>query len=277
MKLRIQFADAAASLGQELQRQLQRLLDTEQAAAAGDITALHDLRVAMRRLRMLLRALEEPLVQTAATALERRWQQCSRDLSPLRDADVWRGLLRELPGVTPAFLRRVQAALKRAHAHPADVLRSPAWSRLKRDTQRFLEEALPAALARPGRRTRPTPALRRCWKECVARAAKRAAHPRWKELERAHKLRIACRRARYLADFFATTIDGVKERRAWKYTALHYRAAQNALGQTHDADVLLDFLLNTNLHPPAAVIAELRARRTAGLARFSRAWKKIAG
>ena len=171
MKLRLQFADAAASISQELERQFRLMLGNEHAAARGDVVALHDLRVAMRRLRMLLRALEEPLENTTAATLERRWQRCSRDLSPLRDADVWRGMLRELPGVTPAFLRRVLALLKKKHARPGDVLRSAAWSRLKRDTQLLLEEALPAALAKPGKLTRPTPALRRCWKDCVARAA----------------------------------------------------------------------------------------------------------
>jgi CHAD domain-containing protein len=277
MKLRLQFADAAASIAQELRQQAQRLFATERAVIAGDVAGLHDLRVSIRRLRVLLRALEEPLAPTTATALAQRWQIFSNALSPLRDADVWRGLLRELPGVTPAFLRQATALLKKTNAHPGALLRSPTWARLKRDTQRLLAEALPAALAKPGQRTRPTPALRRCWKECVARAAKRAAHPRWREAERAHKLRIACRRARYLAEFFATAVADRQERRQWQQLARRYRAAQSGLGQTHDADVLLEFLLNSNLRPPAALVAELRKRRTAGLARFSRVWKKMAG
>ncbi len=277
MKLRIQFADAAASIAQELRQQFKRLLDTECGVSAGDVVAMHDLRVSIRRLRVLLRALEEPLAPTAATALAHRWQKFSDDLSPLRDADVWRGMLRELPGVTPAFLRQATALLKKTNARPAALLRSPTWARLKRDTRLLLDKALPAALARPGARMRPTPALRRCWEAGAALAAKRAAHPRWRELERAHKLRIACRRARYLAEFFAASVADRKDRRLWTQRALRYRAAQSALGQTHDADVLLEFLLNSNLHAPAALTAKLRARRKAGLAKFSKAWKKIAG
>lgn len=275
MKLRLQFADAAASIAQELQQQFRRLLATERGVIADDVVALHDLRVSIRRLRVLLRALESPLAQTTATALEHRWQKFSDDLSPLRDADVWRGMLRALPGVTPAFLRQAMALLKKNRAHPGRLLRSHTWARLKRDTQFLLDKSLPVALAKPGKLTRPTPALRRCWKDCVARAAKRAGHPRWKELERAHKLRIACRRARYLAEFFAAASAGKKDRRLWEQTARRYRAAQSALGQTHDADVLLEFLLNSTLPTPAALTAELQKRRTAGLAKFGRVWKKM--
>ena len=275
MKLRIQFADAVASITHELQRQFRLLLDAEQAAAASEVVALHDLRVALRRMRVLLRALADPLERTEAAALEHRWQHFSRDLSPLRDADVWRGLLRELPGITPAFRRRVTSLLKRKRIRPAELFHSYAWSRLKHDTQLLLDETIPAALAKPGRHMRPTPALRRCWRKFAARAAKVAADPHWKQMEQAHKIRIACRRARYLAEFFTSTVMGRKDRRVWTQTAFRYRAAQDALGRTHDADVLLEFLLNSNLHPPAALVAELSKRRTAGLAKFSRAWKKI--
>ena len=125
MKPRIQFADAAASIAQELRQQFKRLLDTERGVSAGDVVALHDLRVSIRRLRVLLRALEEPLATTTATALEHRWQRFSNDLSPLRDADVWRGMLRELPGVTPAFLHQATTLLKKNNARPAALLRSP--------------------------------------------------------------------------------------------------------------------------------------------------------
>ncbi|MCX7007282.1 MAG: CHAD domain-containing protein, partial [Kiritimatiellaeota bacterium] len=82
MKLRIQFADAVASITHELQRQFRLLLEAEKAAALGEVAALHDLRVALRRMRVLLRALAEPLERTDAAALERRWQHFARDVSP---------------------------------------------------------------------------------------------------------------------------------------------------------------------------------------------------
>lgn len=275
MKLRLQFADAAASIAQELQQQFRRLLATERSVIAGDMPALHDLRVSIRRLRVLLRALEEPLSQTAASAIEHRWQRFSDDLSPLRDADVWRDMLRTLPGVTPLFQRQAVALLNRKCAHPRQPLRSHTWARLKRDTRLLLNQGIPGALSTPGKHGRPTPALRRCWKKFSAQAAKRATHPHWKETERAHKLRIACRRARYLAEFFAGASADRKTRQLWQQTARRYRAAQAALGQTHDADVLLEFLLNSKLSPPAALISELRKRHTAGLAKFSRIWRKL--
>ena len=263
MKLRFKFVAPGASCRTALQRQFRLILSVEKTTAAGKVEALHDLRVALRRLRVLLRALAEPLAPTRAAALERRWQQFADELSPLRDADVWRGLLRELPCASPAFRRRVHARLRAERTTPAKVLQTPTWARLKRDTRTVLGRQLAAALTKAGN-CGIEKALRRAWQQATGRAIELAGKRNLKDIEPAHKLRIACRRARYLAEFFATAADGKKNAETWQRAAAGYRTLQNALGRTHDADVLLEFLHDARLRPPAAVTAELHKRRTAG-------------
>jgi CHAD domain-containing protein len=275
MKARLQFADPITSSREEIQRQFHLIRGLERATAAGNVEALHDLRVALRRLRVLLRALAEPLAYTRAAALERRWQHFADELSPLRDADVWRGMLRELPGVTPSFRCRVTARLRQERIHPAEVLLGAIWPRLKCDTRQLLTRSLPAALTKAGRLA-VEEGLRSAWGQACARTAKLARNSHLAALEAAHKLRIACRRARYLAEFFATAVEGKKNALAWQRVGEDYRALQNALGRTHDADVLLEFLHAAHLRPPTAVTRELHKRRAAGVRQFKKTWRKMA-
>ncbi len=274
MKARFQLANPAARCRAELQRQFALIQGLEKATATGKVEALHDLRVALRRLRVLLRALAGLLEHTGAEEIERRWQSFADDLSPLRDADVWRGLLRELPGVTPAFRHRVHTRLRRERGRPAAVLRLPAWSRLKRATKALLARQLPAALIKAGEK-QITSELQRAWKQASARAAKLARNRQLAKVEPAHKLRIACRRVRYLAEFLALAVEGKKNRQAWQLLAGDYRALQNALGRTHDADVLLEFLHEARLRPPAALVRELRHRRVNGVRQFKKLWRGL--
>lgn len=275
MKARFQFANPSTSSRTELQRQFRLILSLEKATAVGKVEALHDLRVALRRLRVLLRALVEPLAHTHAAALELRWQQFADELSPLRDADVWRGLLRELPGVTPAFRQRVYARLRAERTTPAKVLKTSIWSRLKRDTRALLGRQLATALAGAGN-NKIEKALSRAWERATKRTNELACNRHLKDIALAHKLRIACRRARYLAEFFATAVEGKKNIQVWQRIAEDYRALQNALGRTHDADVLLEFLHDARLRPPSRLTNALRSQRNNGITQFKAAWKKLA-
>jgi len=241
------------------------------ATVTGNPAALHDLRVAIRRLRVLLRAMEKPLAHTTALTLSRRWQHLTCNLSPLRDADVWRVLLRTLPHATPVFQRRVLSCLEQERGGLAALLTEGAWSHLQRDTGAFLKTEAPAALTLA---TQPDRALRKAWKQATTRAATLAQSRQLTQPDKAHTTRIACRRVRYLAEFFAIAAGRSPARRAWLKIAKHYQAAQNALGQTHDADVFLEFLADQHLRPPAQFRAELLERRTQGITRFRQAWQQ---
>lgn len=269
-------AQTAAGVWQRETRRLFRLiLKLERATRAGKVEALHDLRVAIRRLRVLLRALDKPLARTTARKLLRRWGDIMHDLSPRRDADVWRILLEDLPEISSAFRQRVLQRMDRNPIPSANLLSSLTWQRLKRDTQTLLKKEAADALAQPAK-AKPHRALCKTWKQATARAAKLAHSRQLAQPEAAHKLRIACRRARYLAEFFTLTTARGKHQRHWRKIARRYLAVQTALGRTHDTDTLLEFLKAQHLHPPAKLHTALIQRRTQGLADFRKCWRKLA-
>jgi len=274
MKWSLTAEAAAQAWRDEMRRQFRAIVILESTVSDGSVEALHDLRVAIRRLRVLLRALEKPLAHTTAKKLARRWRNFTRGLSSLRDADVWRALLRELPEASPAFQRRVQDRLEQFSDRLAGLPTRYVWLRLKWETQTLLKKEAPAALKHPAQ-ARPDRALQKTWIQATARAAKLAHSPQLAQADAAHKLRIACRRARYLAEFLALACPSGKACRAWQKAARCYLAAQDALGQTHDADALLNFLRIERLRPNAALRAVLIRRRLQGVARFQKIWKRL--
>lgn len=266
---------ARAAIGacpREARQQFQLIRKLERATTAGDIEALHDLRVAIRRLRVLLRAMDKPLAHTPAKTLSRRWQHFTRSLSAKRDADVWHALLRNLSNITPAFRRRVLAHVDQERGNLGALFADPTWSRLKRDTRTFLKTGLPGALTPAAT---PDRALRKAWKQATTRATKLAWSRQLAQPDAAHKTRIACRRVRYLAEFFAVAAGPKQDRRTWLHIAKGYQAAQAALGQTHDTDTLLEFLHTQRLRLPAELRAALVKRRNQGLTHFRQARKSL--
>ena len=63
---------------------------------AGRIEPLHDMRVAIRRLRNLLKAFRKALPRPEADALEARFRRLSKKLGPARDMDVWMRALKSM-------------------------------------------------------------------------------------------------------------------------------------------------------------------------------------
>jgi CHAD domain-containing protein len=262
---------ATEAWAREVRRQFRIIRKLERATAAGQSDALHDLREAIRRLRVLLRAMKKPLARTTAQTLARRWHHFLRSLNPARDAEVWRVLLSELPGVTPLFQQRVLKRLDQERGNLVNLLEHHTLYCLKRDTRALLKTEIPTALT-PA--TKPDRALRKAWEQAT-RATKLAQRRPVAQPAVAHKVRIACRRARYLAEFFSVAAGGQQACHAWLKIAKRYQAAQNALGQTHDIDTLLEFLEAQQLRPTNELRATLVQRRTHGLIRFREAWRDV--
>lgn len=262
---------ATEAWAREVRRQFWIIRKLERATAAGQSDALHDLREAIRRLRVLLRAMKKPLARTTAQTLARRWHHFLRSLNLARDAEVWRVLLSELPGVTPLFQQRVLKRLDQERGNLVNLLEHHTLYCLKRDTRALLKTEIPTALT-PA--TKPDRALRKAWEQAT-RATKLAQRRPVAQPAVAHKVRIACRRARYLAEFFSVAAGGQQACHAWLKIAKRYQAAQNALGQTHDIDTLLEFLEAQQLRPTNELRATLVQRRTHGLIRFREAWRDV--
>jgi hypothetical protein len=82
------------------------------SAAEGDMEALHEVRITLRRLRTVLRASRKRLEPTSAGKLSRHLRQLRRDLGPARDLDVGEEFLRE-SGVTKGKFGRYPGVLHR--------------------------------------------------------------------------------------------------------------------------------------------------------------------
>jgi CHAD domain-containing protein/CYTH domain-containing protein len=243
-------------------------------ADASDPEALHDYRVALRRLRSCLRAYRKHLRSTVTTKSLRRLRRLARGTNESRDLEVHLGWLieqrdrageAERPGAS-WLVERLTAANRRAR----DEM-------LQRDEKLFpkVHDRLVAQLS-GFRATIRLDAARRRRSTAAATASRvRAASKRlrrrllrirgYASTTAIHRARIAAKHLRYLLEPFA---GGVREAEA---VVDRLRALQDALGDVHDAHVFLAELRDIRLEAEAlagsdlmsgldAVMASLEAR-----------------
>ena len=223
-----------------IRQRLQALRRALPAAQRGDVSAIHQARVATRRLREAL-----PLVSagTRRRKLEKRVRALTRALGPVRELDVALLMLDELaasPGVPKAGVKSLRAAVaeerSRLHADVGQVLQE--WN-LAKVTRRAVRSA-----RRQDDTPRRTAAGRdpRYVASAYRRAARRAAALRTAIEnaaglylpDRLHEVRIGVKKLRY-------GLEIVREVTRSRATAriLTLRRAQDLLGRMHDLEVLI--------------------------------------
>ena len=266
---------AGAALRRLLAAQRTVVTGRERQALAGSVEALHDIRVALRRIRSLAATFAK-LDEDFLEALDRRISKVCDRMGEARDMDVWielfRGLLKAggLEALPPADRRAVLAMLRRERTHLAhDALTCGLFRRVKR----MLAEAVRRRPA--GRHKAAVPAVQYAARRMLAvRELIAARHQRVGNYSKgpAHDLRRAGRRMRYLAEFFAADLGPAAVRAGHWITK-----AQAALGKVHDCDSALE--LSQDLPSGtarAAVRRRLRQRRAAQLKKFKTAWRHYA-
>ena len=224
----------------------------EQGAAQGNIEALHQMRVGLRRLRAALSLFKPLLCAPPALLAELDW--LAQSLAPARDWDVlaWSTLAqvaRATGDIAPAV--RGAAFEHAAHAHAAltDVLASARYAALVKALAAWLQDAgwrkgLPGTqLAHLDAGI--VPFARAALKRNARRLARREACP-----EALHRLRIAAKKSRYGLEFFATLFAGQK--RARQQTALAH--LQDKLGQRNDIAVAQGLLAELGAQDPALAV-----------------------
>ncbi len=208
----------------------------------GDVRAVHQMRVATRRLRELMPILE--LEQEAGSRLSRRLRKVTRQLGPVRELDVLAQLvdeLRESGRYSTADLDLMATAIAepRAKAHEQLSAKQPTaersrlGTRLERVAPQLEEIPVNARLARrAGRGWRWALEARLAHRASALGAAIWEAGPVYLP-ERLHAVRIAVKKLRYALEL-ATDAAGVKPGADLR----RLKGAQDLLGRMHDLQVL---------------------------------------
>ena len=266
---------ADRTLRRLLAAQLAVVRAREPAARRGSVEALHDVRVALRRMRSLTTTFAKLEPKFLADLDARLSKTCDR-MGDARDLDVWIELFRGLVAAGGAGSlslrdrRRILAALRRRRTElAAAALACGPFLRTKRMLGEFLR----------GRRRKrhsppPPPAAYAARRILKVRALVAERYGRVGNFSKgpAHDLRRSGRRLRYLSEFFAADL-GRESVRAGRWIT----QAQAALGKVHDCDSALEFSRDL----PAggartAVQRHLRRRRAAQLRKFKAAWRHYA-
>lgn len=261
-----------------LLEQVRLLRALEPEVARGGAEALHDYRVALRRLRVLLRAFRAPLRALGTAPLEGRLRELSKSMGPARDTDVWMKFLRSAqvrramsgrPGWN-SYVRAERENQASARAALAVLLSTETYRRLLADTEAFLRGPLASAGSRSEPAEPPEDTARRLIRKFLQRVEAHSAIAPGFAPDQVHRLRILCRRARYVAEFFGPfagqpAVD----------LGRRLKSVQDVLGDIHDRDVYASHL---RARPPPGGTALLRsvarARRTEQV-RFRKAWDRL--
>jgi len=262
-------------------RQLNRLISYEAKVLKGnDPDAIHDMRVASRRLQLMLELVYPKPRPPAVRVMRRQLRRCRRVLGEVRNCDV----LIEMAGRALGRKRAVRREAWTAVQHYLVSRRGESFGRAMRKFGKLnlallytrLKESL--APRTPENHTHhPTApdfgrqmaaALEPAWTAFLARIAHSLHRPR---PETIHAARIAAKRLRYLLEVYREfEIAGSAERLLW------LRHLQTHLGDWHDLEVLEQMVLEMLARPeflrdqlPLAIDVEklllLNRRHKAGL------------
>jgi CHAD domain-containing protein len=253
------------------------LLNVEGSLGGETDEALHDLRIAIRRMRTVLKAFRGPLAGTSAARIERDLQELNRILGVARDLDVWIGFFsgetvaRQFTGhrLWAGFvahqleLRRLQQATVRRH------LRGSRFTALRVRIARFLRLEL-ARVAAAGHEPAVAGPARRAVRKSLRRALQLGHLRRSRSPEKLHRLRIALRRVRYLGGFFGPALGRPVRRLTRRAHAL-----ERLLGEMRDADLAFARIRQEGPPPPRLLVRQLDQLRQADSAAMERAWARL--
>jgi len=255
-----------------LLREYGRLVRHWPSAAEGDREALHEVRIALRRLRTVLRAFRKRLEPTSARKLSRHLRQLNRDLGPARDLDAWEEFLRE-SGVTKGKFGRYPAVLHRRRQAMHRVVRRLLDPGAFRTLEELFDLLLRVELPQLRDKTASVPldpaaglVLTRQWR----RTRKLGRHRDSRDDRKLHRLRIALRHLRYLTEAFAPILGEAAEK-----LRKRAHAVERLIAQVRDTSRDLARFAAEDPPPPQHLQPQLRDRRTKARAALEKAWDEF--
>ena len=253
------------------------VINLEGVIKAEDDVALHNIRIAIRKARAVLRGFRKLLEQTSARRLDGDLQRLNRALALARDLDVWIAFITsgsvkmrlarnrnwdKFVGHQQAQ-RRLQQATVRRH------LSGSAFTTLRTRFGRLLR----IELLRASQHSPPTPiegTAKRVLAKHLRQALKLAKLRHARSPEKLHRLRIALRRARYLGAFLSPVlgpaIDKLRKRA---------HAAERVLGDIRDTSLALTRIQVEGPNPPRLLVLQLRRNHRRAVAKLDRVWARL--
>lgn len=240
-----------------------------------DPEAVHQARVATRRLRSDLRTFGSLLDQAWAEGLRDELSELADDLGRVRDADVLLERLRdsaarlENPQDADQVIEALRESREPDRARLLEVLDDPRYLAL---LERLLQAATQPRIAgdgdAPAAEVLP-PLVRKAWRRLRRRVRALPDNPSDAEL---HAIRIAAKRARYAAEAVAPVVGGDAERFAEEVAAL-----QTHLGDFHDAIVAAGWLRQQTASDArvALVVGELIGMQLERAAELRASWFEV--
>jgi CHAD domain-containing protein len=241
-------ADIATVVASTIGASVQRLLVHDPGARLGDAEAVHQARVATRRLRSDLRTMRPWLQRERVAALRAELRWLGEKLGAVRDTDVLAELLQRRMEVLPAEGHSAPTALLRRLAREHDDARHELMIVLRSDRYLALLERLVAAARRPPLRAKVgTRRARKPFRRVTRKAFRRVeravrALPTDPEDGELHEIRKRAKRARYAAE----AATPVLRKRASRL-AQRLEAVQEVLGAHQDAVAAREWLHTAGL------------------------------
>jgi CHAD domain-containing protein len=238
---------------------------------------LHDIRVAVRRMRSVLRAFRQLLPTPPAAQIDDALATLNRSLGPSRDVDVWIEFLTsdavsDAMSAEPGwrlFLNRQLALQERQRTVVRRHLQSRRFAVLRAKLGRLLRIDLPQ-FARGGPPATLQPLAAKAMAKSLRRVEKRQRLRRSTKANDLHQLRITLRRARYAGEFF----ERVLGRPIAKLTRLIHKT-ERVLAEIHDIDAGLDQFRRRGPAPPRRLVDQLMRLRQKHLRALKPAWKRF--
>ena len=228
---RVERAEGARRIEAALHERQRQLGASALRLATCEAAAVHDSRVAARRLRSLLKTLRPVLDDRQSRRMRAELREFARSLGAVREADVRRDLLNSLiegeAAVTRAERRRLAMSLDEARRAACDSLRllaaGPDWGRRLRSLQSA------AALGRLGVRRDTTLAALLARVDDSWKPAVRLMKHEPTEAAELHDLRLSLKHCRYALEPVADL-----EPAAARQLLRRLRAAQDRIGDHRD-------------------------------------------
>src|SRR6266567_8459935 len=227
---------------------LRQLVANQPATLGGDPEGLHQMRVALRRLRAAVSLFADMLVDPQTEEMKTQFKWITQELGPARELDVFiQRVVRPVtdgkpngPGVA-VLAKDLQRRREEAFARACGAVESTRFRSLVLDTACWIEA---------GDWTRNADDLTRMLRDQpIVGAAADELRRRWKKLlktgaqlreldpPRRHKMRLQAKTLRYASEFFAGTFPGKKAARRRQRFVAGLEKLQDALGELNDIAV----------------------------------------